>query len=275
MEKKVCVVCGREFESKRERWYRLKVKCLFETQDFAQCVEECNKAFSQPIKWHYNNLNWMKYYRASSLVQLKRYEEAENEFMSLGNRLPNVDSFSILYDLYLNTDRKNEAYTQLLYKFFISGYDVEHMSIYEKLLDMVKTNEHQDRLIKAAESFVYKLKEENNLDLTGLVCDEELSNRNSSSLYDRLYSFLMDALDQYIERFEGQVVYYNEEREFGSIGLDDADNLFFRQSDYIYDEEVKKRDTVEYSVMKTYDTKKQMATQKAILIKTLYEDTQF
>ena len=43
----------------------------------------------------------------------------------------------------------------------------------------------------------------------------------------------------------------------------------------IYDEDVKKRDVVEYSIMKTYDTKKQMATSKAILIKTLYEDINY
>ena len=52
-------------------------------------------------------------------------------------------------------------------------------------------------------------------------------------------------------------------------------NLFFRQADYIYDEIVEKRDVVEYSIMKTYDVKKQVPTTKAILLKTLYEDINY
>ena len=119
---------GKEYESKREKWYRLKVRCAYELADYSECVEISNMAYTQPIKWHYNNLNWIKYYRASSLVHLKRYEEAESAFMSLGNRLPNIDSSEILYDLYLNTGKEKEAYTQLLYKFFISGYDVNQLS---------------------------------------------------------------------------------------------------------------------------------------------------
>ena len=41
-----------------------------------------------------------------------------------------------------------------------------------------------------------------------------------------------------IDRFEGKVVYYNKDKEFGSIDQnnDSGDHLFFRQSDYIYDE---------------------------------------
>lgn len=266
---------GKEFESKKEKWYRLKVRCLYELEDYKECVQITNKAFTQPIKWHNQTLNWMKYYRASSLVSLKRYEEAENEFMSLGNRLPHVDSFEILFDLYMNTDRQKEAYTSLLYKFFVSGYDYNNMSLYLKLLDMVKTNEHQKELIELTEAFIYKLKTESHESINDLTISETYQSYNSSHLYDRLYNLLMEHLDAYIERFEGTIVYYNEEKEFGSIGLDDADNLFFRQSDYIYDEDVKKRDVVEYSVMKTYDTKKQMATFKAILIKTLYEDINY
>lgn len=85
----------------------------------------------------------------------------------------------------------------------------------------------------------------------------------------------MEHLDVYIERFEGKVVYYNNDKQFGSIYQEDDDNLFFRQSDYIYDEVVEKRDVVEYSIMKTFDVKKQRPTTKAILLKTLYEDINY
>lgn len=266
---------GKEFESKREKWYRLKVRALYELEDYTKCVETANIAFTQPIKWHYNNLNWLKYYRASSLVQLKRYEEAENEFMSLGNKLPNIDSFDILYDLYLNTGKEKEAYTHLLYQFFISGYSEKQLPLYEKILTMVRTDEHQEEVIALANALIYKIKEETSSSLDGLTIDEKYQDMNSSDLYDRFYNQLMEHLDSYIERYEGRVVYYNSDKEYGSISRQDDDNLFFRQADYIYDEDVKKRDVVEYSIMKTYDVKKQRPTTKAILLKTLYEDIQY
>ena len=266
---------GKEYESKREKWYRLKVRCAYELKDYSQCVEVANMAFTQPIKWHYNNLNWVKYYRASALVQLKRYEEAENEFLSLGNKIPSVDSFEILYDLYKNTGKEKEAYTNLIYKFFVSGFDSKQLPLYEKVLEMVKTDEHLQEVIALANALVYQIKAETSQSLEGLTIDEKYKDVDSSSLYDRFYNQLMEHLDSYIDRYEGRVVYYNNAKEFGSIYQEDDDNLFFRQADYIYDEEVQKRDVVEYSVMKTFDVKKQVPTTKAILLKTLYEDINY
>lgn len=120
-----------------------------------------------------------------------------------------------------------------------------------------------------------RLKKKQVKNLTGASISDEYKDMNSSTLYDRFYNQLMENLDAYIERYEGKVVYYNKDKEFGSIYQDDDDNLFFRQADYIYDEVVEKRDVVEYSVMKTFDAKKQRPTTKAILLKTLYEDINY
>ncbi|MEG0277247.1 MAG: hypothetical protein RR630_09465 [Coprobacillus sp.] len=264
----------KEYESKREKWYRLKVRCMYELKDYKQCVEYANMSFTQPIKWHYNNLQWIQYYRASSLVQLKRYEEAENEFIALGNKLPHVDSFEILYQLYMNTNKEKEAYTNLIYKFFISGYSENQLSLYELVLDMAKHVNKQD-IIDLTSALIYKIKEETSQDLTDCFILDEYKDIDSSSLYDRLYNQLMENLSPFIERYEGKVVYYNADKEFGSIYQEDDDNLFFRQGDYIFDEVVEKRDVVEYSVMKTFDGKKRITTTKAILLKTLYEDIQY
>lgn len=265
---------GKEYESKREKWYRLKVRSAYELGNYSECVEFANKAFTQPIKWHYNNLSWVKYYRASALVKLQRYEEAENEFISLGNKIPNVDSFEILYNLYMNTGKEKEAYTQLIYQFFITGYSLKELPLYEKILVMSKNGKNKE-VMELAEALVYKIKVETNQNTDELTIADEYKDLDSSTLYDRLYNQLMEHLDAYIERLEGKVVYYNADKQFGSIYQEDDDNLFFRQADYIYDEVVEKRDVVEYSVMKTFDAKKQIPTTKAILLKTLYEDINY
>ena len=64
---------GREFESFKERYFRLKVRALFETKQYKVCVECANQALATPLKWHYNALQWIKYYRGCALLELKEY----------------------------------------------------------------------------------------------------------------------------------------------------------------------------------------------------------
>ncbi|MEE0965480.1 MAG: hypothetical protein U0L85_00340 [Bacilli bacterium] len=264
---------GKEFESKKEKWYRLKVRATYELKDYRACVEACNVALNTRLKWHYSNLNWIKYYRACSLVELERYNEAQNEFLALKGRFNKVN-FDVIYQLYLNTDQKNEAYTSLIYEFFVSGYDLENMNIYNHILEMAK-DKNVENIIVLTAALINKLNTENGKEATIDVDISKYDNADSSKVYDSLYNQLMDNLELFIERQESKVVYYNEDKEYGSLYVHDSDNLFFRQADYIYDEEVQKRDVVEFSVMKTFDTKKQQPTSKAVLLKTLYEDINY
>ena len=148
------------------------------------------------------------------------------------------------------------------------------MSIYNHVLEMAK-DKNVENIVVLTAALINKLNTENCKEATIDVDTSKYDNADSSKVYDSLYNQLMDHLDLFIERQESKVVYYNEDKEYGSLYMHDADNLFFRQADYIYDEEVQKRDVVEYSVMKAYDTKKQQPTIKAVLLKTLYEDINY
>ena len=258
---------GKEFESRKEKWYRLRVRAYYEVKDFENCVETANVALTLTLKWHYSNLYWIRYYRAYSLVELERYEEAQNEFLSLKGRFIQVN-FETLYRLYLNTGAKNDAYTNLLYEFFLSGYDYSNMKLYNYILDMVKEKE-VDFIVKSASALIYKLNEENGKSVEVDADISQYEDKTSSQIFDTLYAQLMDHLDKFIERKESRVVYYNEEKEYGSLYVRGSDNIFFKQADYIYDEEVQQRDQVSYSVIKTYDNKKQRVATRAVLIKTL------
>lgn len=68
---------GKEFESKKERYYRLKVKALYDAKKHQECVQTANNALSLPLKWHFNTLQWINYQRACSLVELEQFEEAK------------------------------------------------------------------------------------------------------------------------------------------------------------------------------------------------------
>lgn len=265
---------GKEFESKKEKWYRMKVRALYELESYRACVETANIAFTYNLKWHYNNLNWVKYYRASSLVELGRYEEAENEFIALQGHFNAVDSFEILYKLYMNTNREDDAYTLLVDKFFKGGFDYKNIEDYKKISAMAKAK-GQDKAHTLAECLIKKLEEENDNTYEADVDLADYADLTASDAFDRVYSEVIYHLENYITRHEGKVVFYNHDKSFGSIFQDGEENLFFRQADFLDDEEVEKYDVVEYSVIKTYDRKRQQMSSKAVLLKVLYEEINY
>lgn len=266
---------GKEFESKKERYYRLKVKALYEAKRAKECVDCANNALSLPIKWHFNTLQWINYYRASCLVELDQYEEAKRIFLSLHNRIRNINFYEVLYKTNANTGNLKEANAYLLYEFFENGYSIEHLGIYQRLLESTLKTE-DPLLIEIVDAFLTKLTAENNVEYTPVNdYGDKYNERTSEDLYDELYEKVMNHLGKYVNRVEGTVVHYNDQRGIGTISRYDEDGIFFRQADYVYDEIVQRRDKVEYTPIETFDRKKNEVTTKAILIITTDEYLDF
>ena len=266
---------GKEFESKKERYYRLKVRALYNAQKYKECVETANNALALPLKWHFNTLQWIDYQRACCLVELEQYEEAKKIFLSLHNRIRSIDFYEVLYKTNSNIGNYKEANAYLLYEFFEKGYNIDHLNIYLRLKEATLRTEDAD-LIEIVDIFLTKLCQENNREYTSVNdYGDKYSDQNSDELYDIMYDKIMNNLDKYVERIEGTVVHYNRQKELGTISRYDEDGIFFRQEDYVYDEEVQRHDKVEYTPIETFDNKKGIVTSKAILIVTTEEYVDF
>ena len=268
---------GKEFESKKEKWYRMKIRALYEIGDYKACLERANEALALPITWHYFNLNWVKYYRGSALVALGEYQEGENEFLALKDNFRAVDFTQVMYKLYKNTDRESEANIYVLYEFFLSGCNYRSMNLYKLVLDIV-TEKEQTNAIKYGKVFIAKMEEEQGNTVDTDVDLSEFDGYSADQMFDKFYREVMNNLSLYVDRKEGRVVYYNEEKQYGSIAdtnnqdRDRRNNVFFRQADFIDDEKVERRDYVEYSVVKTYDRRRQQPSTKAVLLRTIDHD---
>ena len=266
---------GKEFESKKERYYRLKVRALYNAKKYKECVETANNALALPLKWHFNTLQWIDYQRACCLVELEQYEEAKKIFLSLHNRIRSIDFYEVLYKTNSNIGKYKESNAYLLYEFFEKGYNIDHLNIYLRLKEATLRTEDAD-LIEIVDIFLTKLCQENNREYTSVNdYGDKYSDQNSDELYDIMYDKIMNNLDKYVERIEGTVVHYNRQKELGTISRYDEDGIFFRQEDYVYDEEVQRHDKVEYTPIETFDNKKGIVTSKAILIVTTEEYVDF
>ena len=192
---------GREFESFKERYFRLKVRALFETKQYKVCVECANR-----------------------------------EFISLHNRIKGVNFYEVLYKTNATVGKVKEANAYLLYEFFENGYALEQLPLYQRLNEAVE-NSGNELLIKVVHSFIKALCNENQKECDFTI-DVKYQGKDSSSLYDEMYDLIMSHLDSLVTRKSGKVVYYNEQNQFGNISVYDHDPIFFRQADFAYDEEV-------------------------------------
>ena len=147
---------GREFESFKERYFRLKVRALFETKQYKACVECANQALATPLKWHYNALQWIKYYRGCALLELKEYDEANREFISLHNRIKGVNFYEVLYKTNATVGKVKEANAYLLYEFFEKGYALEQLPLYQRLNEAVENSGNE--FIHLLKHYVMKIK---------------------------------------------------------------------------------------------------------------------
>ncbi len=258
---------GKEFESKKERYYRLLVRALYETKKFKECIEEATVALSIPLKWHFNAKQWVQYYLALCFIETNQFEEAKSQLITLRNRLRGVDIDSIIYDIYRSSDNIREANLYVLYDFFEKGYTINNLDIYLRLLDSSKVSANNE-IITIIDQFIYMLTKEENIAYTALFSHDE--SIDSSTLYDKVYNTVMNNLDLYIDRFQGMVVYYNKEQEIGTIVENNTrERIFFRQSDYVYDIDVQRKDHVSYAILPTFNSKKGEESSKAILILTI------
>ena len=203
---------GKEFESQKERYYRLKVRALYNAKKYKECVETANNALALPLKWHFNTLQWIDYQRACCLVELEQYEEAKKIFLSLHNRIRSIDFYEVLYKTNSNIGKYKEANAYLLYEFFEKGYNIDHLNIYLRLKEATLRTEDAD-LIEIVDIFLTKLCQENNREYTSAKdYGDKYSDQNSDELYDIMYDKIMNNLDKYVERIEGTVVHYNRQK---------------------------------------------------------------
>ena len=115
---------------KKERYYRLKVKALYEAKRSKECVDTANNALSLSLKWHFNTLQWINYQRACSLVELEQYDEAKKVFLSLHNRIRNVNSTKFFIKLMLKQATLKKQMLIYYMNFFENGYSINHLGIY-------------------------------------------------------------------------------------------------------------------------------------------------
>lgn len=251
----------REGESKFERWYRLNVRACFEMEEYKRCIEIANQSMTLNIKWHHRNAYWIRFYRAKSLLQLGRYEECEKEYLAMQNAFKDANFYQDLYHIYKSKGEGQKANTYLIYDVYMSGYDANQTSLYQNLLEASK-EANQDKIVALLTAMLEKFKEEAGQEAN---VEEKYQAMDSGELYDDMMDELTRHLDAYVPRNNGKVIHYNQEKEIGSI-VNGEDSIFFRQADYIYDEEVKRFDRVEYTIINTYDNRKQAITSKACLI---------
>ncbi len=251
-----------EGESKFERWYRLGVRSLYETGQYEKCIELANQAMALNITWHHRNALQIRLYRAKSNLALGNYEECEREYLTLQYAFYNVNFYKDLYRIYAGIGEDQKANAYLLYDVYNSGYDKKQTELYNLLLEAAKKAD-QPKIVELLEAMLAVFEKEDGKEVE---VDEKYASRTSGDLYDLMIDEVTRHLNAFVERKHGKVVHYNTEKMLGTIAVQGEQSTFFRQADFIYDEEVRRYERVDFTKIQTYDGKKDVITTKAILI---------
>ena len=227
--------------------YRKEALLYFKEEDYSKTISYLGQALKlQSVFAGKLDLD-MTCYLAESHYQLKEYDEANREFISLHNRIKGVNFYEVLYKTNVTVGNAKEANAYLLYEFFENGYAFDQLPLYQRLNEAIE-NSKNELLIKVVHSFIKTLCNENQKECD-LAIDEKYQGKDSSTLYDEMYDLIMSHLDSLVTRKSGKVVYYNEQNQFGNISVYDHDPIFFRQADFAYDEEVERNIRVNYTVL--------------------------
>lgn len=258
-----------ENESPLERWYRQMVKVLYEQKRYKECITYANNALASIHKFHRRNLQNIQYMRALSSIALEDYDNGQRDLLALQGQMRYVNLYETLYKIYASKNEDHLANAYLLYDLYQSGYDTSKKELFQHLLD-ASTKANYTTLSDLVTLFIQKVEIEEGIRTQ--IDNDPHPNEDSGIIYDRMMEELTNHLDKLVEREQGKVTYYNQEKLLGNIRTPQDTSIFFRQADYIYDEEVERHDEVSYTVLPSYDRKKDTLTKRAVLILLEYND---
>ena len=244
---------GRKVASNYERYMKQLAKAQFETGKYQACLRTIEDSYAQISHFH-GGLYDLRIMHVECQIKLGHNEAALKEFLSMKGHNSSITNES-LYNMYIGLNDDATANAFLLDDIYNMGFSKDHIHLYEKL----KNTAHKANYPKL-EALVDEL-------LEAFKEDEAKAGR----IYDDMMDELTRNLNKIVNRTQGKIARYNEEKKLGNIQAG-GDSIFFMEADYIYEEEIKRFDIVEFTELPTYDRKKDEISSKAILIEFISED---
>lgn len=253
--------------SSKEKWFYLKSKCLKAMKRYEECIGICELAFEQIKEFHNNRDVWLHVYRAECIFKIGRAKEAIDILTELSQKKEHWVIHSTIFQMKVETGEVEEglinAFTAALSKeeknvkvklFFEIGRVLEkkgdsEYALMHYLLSRELRNEKNWSVPKELESCIERLSYEVEV--------------KSDNLIKELNEFWTNSKLVKTIRYEGCVLSIMPNNKAGFIRLD-SENYYFRVNSILnFKKDLKIGAKVSFSIVESFDRKKQRSSKEA------------
>ncbi len=267
----------RELASKKEEWYSLRSKALYENRDFKDCISLSEVALKSLPKFHYDNDIWFKRNIALSKAELGNIETAIEELKSLLKRKNEWFIQKEIAELYKRQKKIDDAVKYAVDAALNYGDPDKKMNLYKLLADLLKI-QNKIQEAKTHIELIYKIRLENqwkiDLELLDLVNSYNIDKNNIHTAKELIRDLkkIWETLkfgDQEVLR--GIIKTIISEGKAGFVETEDKKLFYFSTKDFKGKQHlIKEGLKVSFFLKDSFDKKKNQPTKNAVNIKPIF-----
>ena len=261
---------GREYQSKKEGYYASKTKILYDKKEYVECLSCCEE-FEQCIaKPHHDNDIWIGIRKALSIANLG---DIPTSIDILTDCAIKKDHFYILFELgklYLRNNDINNTYLFLSRAALTSGKPEMKLKLYQLFSDFLKEQKDVEYLTLHL-LYIKRIRERNGWLITddlAIQCSEiEFEGIvNEQNVLEQLKRFWLTKIRSILGAIDGKVIKVN--KNIGFIKSSKR-SYFFKMSSLLNQSRVNTGDNVRFSIVDSFDRKKNIKTKEAAYIEVI------
>ena len=258
----------RETPSQKEQFYKLKSDALLRMHYYEECIICCNEAIESLEQFHYENDVWFERKIAMALAQIGNVNDAVEKLKKL---IPVTDKWFILSEIgkfYLRLNQLDYALEYMLRALCTKEPEKMKVNLIEATGDLLQQIGERDF---AQENYIFarEIRKENNW-----FVKDELTNKIQT---DQIITFIeirkkwINRLYRLVGEKQGKIskIFPNK----GGFIQSDISYYFQFKNFFGKTSLVKVGDAVAFITTKSYDRKKQIETEEAVVITPLRHRT--
>lgn len=127
----------RKLASPREKWYYKVIKCLFQLQDYENCINMGKQALENSFinRFHSNHDCWIRYYMSKSYIALGSLQEAAAITQEVVRSFPNWNFYGLLCEIAIEQDQEKDFLKYAGYTALADNSHQMRIKIYAKIAD--------------------------------------------------------------------------------------------------------------------------------------------
>lgn len=256
-----------EYQSNLEFYFSFKTKMLYSEKRFIECISCCEEGLKAIAEFHHDNDIWMKIKRAQSLAEIGEIKQSIEEL----ERLVKLKRhWSIYYDLAMVYEKDSDIKKSLV-NFCLASADITpdkmKVGLFQKMAQFLDEINETDWAYKHA-LFAKKIRTQNEWTIPKELEEYIKKRKNENIIFDKadLENYWIINIRKGLITSEGKIIKILKNGKMGFVSSTHGSYYFQMISSIKGNRKLREGDKVVFSLIDSFDKKKQADTREAIYI---------